>query len=70
MMEYHRQLVDKGVPKFGISTYEQFKIVRISQKLNEILPQFRTIDGCQNIWIVKPSYTSCGWGIYLTDNLN
>jgi len=46
MIEYHRELVNKGVPKFGISTYEQFKIVRISQRLNEILPQFRTIDGC------------------------
>ena len=30
MIEYHKQLVDKGVPKFGISTYEQFKILKIS----------------------------------------
>jgi len=29
MISYHERLVQKGIPEFGISTYEQFKIVKV-----------------------------------------
>jgi tubulin monoglycylase TTLL3/8 len=61
--------VEKGVPKFGISTYEQFQLVKVFFKLKQILPQFQ-IDGSHNLWIVKPSYTSCGFGIYCSRTLS
>ena len=66
MIDFHKQLVEKGVPKFAISTYEQFKIIKVNGQLREILPQFRTMDGTHNLWIVKPSYTARGLGIYCT----
>ena len=69
LIQFHNQLVEKGLPNFGISTYEQFQLVKVFFKLKQILPQF-TIDGSHNLWIVKPSYTSCGFGIYCSRNLS
>ena len=67
---YHERLIVKGIPEFGISTYEQFKIVKVYFQLREIMPQFATIDGVNNLWIVKPSYTARGMGIHCERKLS
>jgi hypothetical protein len=48
--------------------YLVYKIYKYHKLLKQNLPQYK-IDGCKNIWIVKPSYNARGFGIYLVDNL-
>ena len=45
------------------------KILRLYKKLAIYDEQFGRIDGANNIWIVKPSYTARGHGIYITDKM-
>ena len=64
LVEFHKRLIEKGVPNIGISTYEQFQMLKINKQLEEFIPQYKAIDGSHNIWIVKPSYNARGVGIY------
>lgn len=41
------------------------KVFRLYKKLCKYDYQFENIDGCNNVWIIKPSYTARGHGIYL-----
>jgi len=54
------------MPPQKVETYEQVKLVRLCWDLMEEIDQFKAIDGVHNVWIVKPSYNSRGFGIYLT----
>ena len=69
MVKFQSLLIEHGIPKAGFTTYEQFKIVKLHQTLERLLPQYRQIDGTHNIWIVKPSYNARGHGIYCTRQL-
>ena len=44
-------------------------ILKCHFELLKLVPQYATIDGTKNVWIVKPSFNSRGHGIYLTNNL-
>ena len=51
-------------------TFFKVKLIRLVQKLNNTMGQFNHIDGTHNVWIVKPSYTARGVGIYCTRDIN
>eukprot|EP00347_Sterkiella_histriomuscorum_P013320 403365167 len=53
--------------KFPI--YEQIKTIIYHEKLQQILNQYKTIDGFSNVWVVKPSYNARGLGIYCANKL-
>ena len=69
MVKFQSTLIENGIPLANFETYEQFKVVRLHQTLQRLLPQYRQIDGTHNIWIVKPSYNARGVGIYCTRQL-
>lgn len=69
VLKYHSMLVERGVPPQLVETYDQVKVVRLSVDLLTEMTQSRQIDGVQNIWVVKPSYNSRGFGIYCTRQL-
>lgn len=35
---YHDKIVKHGIPQFGLSTYEMFKIVKLNHQLKQLLP--------------------------------
>ncbi len=45
------------------SLYTEYKVVRCVKKLKNCSPQFE-IDGANNIWIMKPSFSSRGNGVH------
>jgi len=49
---------------------DMVKIVRLHSKLEERDAQYKSIDGSNNVWVVKPSYNARGLGIYLADKLD
>ncbi len=49
--------------------YLIYKICKYHKLLKSNFPQYATVDGSRNIWIVKPSYNARGFGIYLVDNV-
>lgn len=51
------------------SLHDQVKTVVLDLRLSKYLPQYGTIDGTQNIWVVKPSYNARGVGVYCTNKL-
>jgi len=69
LLVYHKKLIASGV-KSTLTTYEQFKLVKLMRELQKLFPQFDQIDGYNNLWIVKPSYNARGVGIYCSRDLN
>ena len=49
--------------------YLIYKICKYHKLMKLSFPQYSTVDGIRNIWIVKPSYNARGFGIYLVDNV-
>ena len=40
MVDFHSELLEKGLPKVGFTTYDQFKIVRLHKTLERLIPQY------------------------------
>lgn len=53
-----------------ICVYLMFITIKLSKKLEENLPQYggRSVNGCKNVWICKPSYNARGLGIFCFNN--
>ena len=47
--------------------YLIYKIHKYHELLKKSLPQY-SMDGSNNVWIVKPCYNARGFGIYCIDN--
>ena len=70
LLNFHEKLQqNEQLQNYNISIIEKVRIVRMHRKLLENVPQYYKIDGCQNTWVVKPSYNARGVGIYLTRTL-
>ena len=41
----------------------------LHKKLCKIVPQYGTIDGVANVWVVKPSFNARGVGVYCSNRL-
>lgn len=51
-----------------ISVYEEYKVVKLVQRVDEQWPEYRA-DGTHNVWIVKPGYNSRGVGVHCVQGL-
>ena len=51
------------------NTYVMYQTYKLHKQLKESYPQYGMIDGTDNIWICKPSYTARGVGIFCFRNL-
>lgn len=49
--------------------YEQIKVLDMHRKLSKLMPQYQIIDGCANVWVVKPSYNARGLGVYCSNRI-
>jgi hypothetical protein len=70
LLQFHEMMLEQDhLDNYNISMLEKVRVVRLHKKLMDFLPQYRTIDGVSNTWVVKPSYNARGVGIYLTKKL-
>ena len=72
LLEAHQKMINnkfKDVKINSLSYLDKVNCVILHQKLQNYLPQYKSIDGIQNVWVVKPTYSSRGRGIYCTNQL-
>ena len=57
--------IDKGLESF--TQFDKVKVLRVHYKMEEADAQYKFVDGTKNVWVVKPSFSARGLGIYCTD---
>ena len=75
LVDYSQSLLDSDLQNLSgpntqrIALYDQVKTVITHEKLMKLLPQYRAIDGCHNVWVVKPSFNARGLGVYCANRM-
>ena len=59
--------ISKGIESFN--SFDKVKVLRIHYKMEQADAQYKYIDGTKNVWVVKPSFSARGLGIYCTDKI-
>jgi len=72
LLEAHEKMINnkfKDVKIGSLSNLDKVNCVNLHHKIQKHLPQYKSIDGNSNVWVVKPTYSSRGRGIYCTNQL-
>lgn len=70
LTEFQLSLKDHQLPGLlCFSTMTKLQLLKTHLKLEKKFNQYRCIDGTQNVWVIKPSYSSRGLGISLTNRM-
>lgn len=62
-------MLEENIQGFKWPLYEKIKVIKMHHKMEKHDPQYKSIDGVKNVWVVKPSYNARGLGIYCTNVL-